>query len=133
MNNKKEVINYLVFGVLTTAVNIVSYGFLSIIMDVDYRISTTIAWLLSVIFAFVTNKIYVFNSRGLGIRTLIKEFLSFMFFRILSYCIDLGMMIAMVEWLKMNDVFAKVLANIVVVVMNYFASRLFIFKTNNQP
>lgn len=133
MKNKKEVINYLVFGVLTTAVNIVSYGFLSIIMDVDYRISTTIAWLLSVIFAFVTNKIYVFNSRGLGIRTLIKEFLSFMFFRILSYCIDLGMMIAMVEWLKMNDVFAKVLANIVVVVMNYFASRLFIFKTNNQP
>lgn len=133
MNNKKEVINYLVFGVLTTVVNIVSYGFLSIIMDVDYRISTTIAWLLSVIFAFVTNKIYVFNSRGLGIRTLIKEFLSFMFFRILSYCIDLGMMIAMVEWLKMNDVFAKVLANIVVVVMNYFASRLFIFKTNNQP
>lgn len=125
---KKEMISYLVFGVLTTVVNIVTYWVLTKVFNVDYRIATTIAWFVSVIFAFITNKIFVFNSKDLDINTMIKELLSFMFFRILSYFIDIGMMIALVGWINMDDVFAKILANIVVVIINYVASKYFIFR-----
>ncbi|MCM3763509.1 GtrA family protein [Neobacillus niacini] len=131
MKNKKEVISYLVFGVLTTLVNIVSYFILVKFMGIDYKWATTIAWVLSVLFAFITNKLYVFNSRRMGVAILAKEFVSFVFFRLLSYFIDIGMMILLVEWLKVDDVFAKVAANVVVIVMNFFASKLFVFKTEN--
>lgn len=124
----KEMINYLVFGVLTTVVNIASYWIFTEIFHVDYRISTTIAWFFSVIFAFITNKMYVFNSKCLNLNTMIREFISFIFFRILSYLIDLGMMIALVEWIKMNDLVAKILANIVVIMINFVASKYIIFR-----
>jgi putative flippase GtrA len=129
MKNKKEVVSYLVFGILTTLVNIISYGFLTKFIHLDYKLATTIAWLLSVLFAFVTNKLYVFNSKELKIKTLVKELFSFLFFRFISYLIDIGMMILMVEWLMLDDIFAKVMANIVVVIMNFFASKFFIFKS----
>nr|WP_263324805.1 GtrA family protein [Neobacillus sp. Marseille-Q6967] len=128
MKSKKEVVSYLVFGILTTLVNIISYVLLTRVFHIDYKLATTIAWLLSVFFAFITNKLYVFNSKSFHIKTLSKEFLSFIFFRLLSYLVDLAMMIVMVEWLKTDDFFAKVLANVVVVILNFFASKFFIFK-----
>ncbi len=126
--NKKEMINYLVFGILTTIVNIVSYWLLTKIFNIDYRVATTIAWFISVVFAYITNKVFVFNSKGLDINTMVKEFISFIFFRILSYLIDLGMMIVLVEWIKTNDILAKIIANIVVVIVNYVASKYYIFR-----
>lgn len=132
MNKKNEIINYLVFGVLTTFINIVSYALFTKIMNMDYRIATTIAWFVSVIFAFITNKIYVFNSREMRIQTMTTEFLSFMFFRVLSYLTDLGIMIFLVEWISINDVIAKILANVVVVIINYVASKYFIFRSTKQ-
>lgn len=128
MKSKKEVVSYLVFGVITTLVNIISYVLLTKVFHIDYKLATTIAWLLSVFFAFITNKLYVFNSKSFHFKTLSKEFLSFIFFRLLSYLVDLAMMIVMVEWLKTDDFFAKVLANVVVVILNFFASKFFIFK-----
>ncbi|NMD68804.1 GtrA family protein [Bacillus sp. DNRA2] len=125
---KKEMISYLVYGVLTTVVNIVSYWIFTELFYVDYRVSTSIAWLFSVIFAFITNKMFVFNSKGFDLNTMVREFMSFMFFRILSYLIDLGMMIALVEWVQMNDMIAKILANVVVVIINYVASKYIIFR-----
>ncbi|MDR7078843.1 putative flippase GtrA [Neobacillus niacini] len=129
MKIKKEVVNYLVFGVLTTLINIVSYGILSKIFNMDFKLATTIAWILSVIFAFITNKIYVFNSKNLNVLLITKEFISFIFFRLLSYIVDIGMMIILVEWMKMDDLVSKILVNVIVVIVNYFASRYFVFKT----
>lgn len=132
MKNKKELVSYLVFGVLTTLVNIVCYGLLAKILHMDFKLATTIAWIVSVLFAFITNKLYVFNSRSLEAKTLIKEFLSFFFFRFLSYLIDLGTMILLVDWLKQDDFVAKIIANVIVVIVNFFASKLFIFKKANE-
>jgi putative flippase GtrA len=128
MKNKKEVVNYLVFGVLTTLTNIVSYGIFSKIFDMDFKLATTIAWIISVLFAFITNKVYVFNSKDSNVLLIIKEFISFIFFRLLSYIIDIGIMIIMVDWMEINDLVSKVLANVVVVIINYYASRYVIFK-----
>jgi len=130
MNKKKEIISYLAFGVLTTVVNIVSYVLITIAMNWDYKIATTIAWVVSVVFAFITNKIYVFNSKEMGLHTLTREFLSFIFFRSVSFLIDIGMMIVLVEWISVKDIIAKILANIVVVIVNYAASKYVIFQNS---
>ncbi|WP_462410950.1 GtrA family protein [Neobacillus sp. Marseille-QA0830] len=132
MKINKELIFYLIFGVLTTLVNIISYWLLSRIFHMDYKLATTIAWLLSVIFAFITNKLYVFNSRSLETKTLAKEFISFIFFRILSYLVDLAVMVVMIEWIKSNDIFAKIIANIIVVILNFFASKFLIFSRSEK-
>lgn len=129
MKIKKEIVSYLIFGVLTTLINIVSYGILSKILNIDFKLATTIAWIISVLFAFITNKIYVFNSKGTNVWLMIKEFISFIFFRLLSYIVDIGMMIFMVDWMKIDDLVSKIAANVVVVIINYFASRYVIFRT----
>jgi putative flippase GtrA len=129
---KKEAISYLVFGVLTTAVNIVSYIFLVKVFHIDFKIATTVAWILSVIFAFFTNKLYVFNSKNMQWKLLMRELFSFTFYRLLSYVIDFGMMILLVQWMNMEDIIAKIAVNVIVVIFNYFASRYFIFKNSES-
>ena len=131
MKNKREMINYLLFGVLTTAVNIVSFWLLDSGLELDYKLSTAISWIVSVIFAFVTNKLYVFNSKSIDTRSVFKELLSFVFFRWLSLIIDLLTMIVLVEFLKLDSLFAKIIANVFVVIFNYFASKYVVFKKSN--
>jgi putative flippase GtrA len=124
----KSTISYLVFGVLTTAVNIVVYTFLVTFFNMDYKLATTIAWILSVLFAFITNKLYVFNSKDLSISLMMKEFANFVFFRLLSLVIDIIIMVIIIDVLKGNDILAKFIANGVVIVMNYFTSKYVTFK-----
>lgn len=124
----KEIINYLVFGILTTLVNIITFWFCEDILSFDYKLATTIAWIISVIFAFITNKLYVFNSKDTTPFLLLKELASFLFFRLLSYFLDIFSMILLIEYLNINSIVAKVIANIFVVVFNYFASKLIIFN-----
>ncbi|MDP4171952.1 MAG: GtrA family protein [Bacillota bacterium] len=128
MGKYKEVVSYLVFGGLTTLVNIVTYYVCVNTFGLDYKVATTIAWVLSVAFAYITNKMFVFNSRITGTLPLLKEFFSFIFFRILSYFLDLLTMIFLIEHLHSNDLLAKIIANVFVVIFNYVASKLFIFK-----
>ncbi|MEH6888705.1 GtrA family protein [Bacillus sp. JJ864] len=129
MNNKtKEIFNYLLFGGLTTLVNIVTYYVCATLAGMDYKVAMTIAWIVSVLFAYITNKKYVFDSQPKGFAHAMKEFFYFMGFRVLSYFIDLFSMIALVEWLGINDLVSKIIANVIVVVVNYFASKYIIFK-----
>ncbi|MBS8265657.1 GtrA family protein [Mesobacillus boroniphilus] len=132
MKNKIEVVNYLIFGILTTVVNIASFWLINHIFGMDYRVATTIAWIISVIFAFITNKLYVFNSKTTGIYSLFKELISFLFFRLLSYFLDLSLMIILIEFIKADSLIAKIIANVFVVIFNYFASKFVIFKPSNK-
>lgn len=129
MKNNKEIINYLIFGVLTTVINIISYSFFIEIAHINYKPATSLAWLIAVIFAFVTNKFFVYNSKTNDIITAAREFIFFIFFRILSLLIDLGMMIALVDGIGVSSIYAKIYTNVAVVVFNYFASKFFIFQT----
>lgn len=133
IDKKSDVISYIFFGVLTTGINIISYAILTSI-NFDYKIATTLAWLISVIFAFITNKLYVFNSKKMKGTIVIKEFFSFTFFRLLSYFLDIITMIIAIEYLKIDDLYSKIFANMIVIVFNYFASKYFVFnkKVNNR-
>lgn len=130
MKNKKEMFNYLLFGILTTLVNIVTFAVFNKWLGMDYKLATTIAWVFSVIFAFITNKLFVFQSKCLNVLSVLREFTSFIFFRGLSYLLDIGMMIVLIELLKADSLIAKITANVLVVIFNYFASKYVIFKTS---
>lgn len=133
----KETINYVIFGVLTTGINFISYKSCKVILGGEdtpliVSISTIIAWVLSVLFAFITNKLFVFNSKDMKLNVVLKEFIAFVIARVFSGLCDLGWMVVSVSYFFMNDSIAKLLSNVFVVIMNYFFSKLFIFKKNNE-
>lgn len=127
----RETLSYLFFGVLTTLVNLLSYKACTMV-GADYRLATIIAWILSVTFAYVTNKLYVFQSKSLQFHHLIKELSSFVLSRLFSGACDLAFMILAVEWFAMNDFLAKIFTNVFVVILNYISSKLFVFKKKER-
>ncbi|AIM25276.1 GtrA family protein [Melissococcus plutonius] len=124
----KELIAYLVFGGLTTVINIVVFFICQNILAIDYKISNAIAWFLSVLFAFITNKYLVFKSKQKDKRSFIKEMALFYWYRFVSFIIDMGMMIFFVDLLHTTDMLAKVITQIVIIIINYVFSKLFIFS-----
>ena len=127
-NKYKEIINYLIFGVLTTIVNYISYIILTKVCNIDYLVSTVIAQVIAIIFAYITNKIFVFQSKNLSKKEFLKEMFSFFGFRILSLFLDMGFMYIFVDILHLNDVIMKLVSNVLIVIANYIFSKLFIFK-----
>ncbi|WP_149095632.1 GtrA family protein [Paenibacillus terrae] len=127
---KFELFKYLFFGVCTTIVNITTYVLLASFFGVGFKAATTVAWMISVVFAFFVNRKYVFVSENYKFVSIIKELLLFTVLRLLSYLFDLAGMIILVDYFVIDDVIAKIITNIIVIVANYFASK-FIFKSTN--
>ncbi len=148
MGNKerrREILLYLVFGGLTTLVNLLVYGGLLLIIQPQqvvsqtilgipeplkwYQAASAIAWVAAVTFAYVSNKLFVFQSRDLSRRELIQEVSSFFGARMMSFLLfDLAGLSLCVQALHMNEFIAKLVMNVLVIVFNYVASRLVIFK-----
>ena len=126
-NKYREVLLYLVFGALTTLVNIVVF-YLCRKLKLETYLSNAVAWFLSVLFAFITNKLYVFESKNKNFKENFREIFSFVGFRILSLIFDMAFMYLMIEIISFNEMGAKILANIFVIILNYVFSKLFIFK-----
>ena len=128
MKQYKGLLLYLSFGGLTTLVNLISYYFLAHIIGWQVVPATIVAWFLSVIFAYITNKIWVFESKSFTFPILIREAISFFAARVFSGVLDLGIMWVCVDLLGWNDVFIKIISNIIVVILNYLFSKFWIFK-----
>lgn len=94
--------------------------------------SNTLAWIGAVLFAFVTNKLWVFHSKTETPAELAVEFGKFIFYRILSYVLDMGAMLLLINVLHVGDFWSKLITQILVVVANYVFSKLFIFKNNSE-
>ena len=154
----REIVSYIFFGVLTTAVNLIAFylfkklfiaigwtGALNTLLSSagwdkaleflsdgsDYLDANTIAWVVGVIFAFFTNKLFVFESKSWSPSVAGKEFLGFVGARILSFFAESFLMFVLVTVLSQNEILAKILVGIVVIIMNYVFSKLFIFKKKN--
>lgn len=121
----KETVLYLIFGVLTTLINITSFYFLHKISD-NLIITNSIAWIISVLFAFITNKNIVFKSNG----NIIKEILMFFLARLLSLLFDNIFMLILTK--TIGDMLAKIITNIFVIIINYILSKIFIFTKKDQ-
>ncbi|AXU65530.1 GtrA family protein [Clostridioides difficile] len=128
LKKHRETILYLFFGAFTTLVNIVSYLFFTRVILFNFMVANALAWILAVLFAYVTNKFFVFGSKRIEIKFLFKEFLSFVSFRLLSGVVEMLIMYVMIDLLFVNDVIVKIFTNIVVIVLNYLFSKMIIFK-----
>lgn len=122
----RELVVYGIVGVLTTIINYVVYLLTSTPLGINPAI--TLAWLLSVLFAYWANKVFVFKNNAWRGKALVKEILSFFAARLLSLGFDYGFVNAAVAFWLMDDRIAKLLSNIIVIILNYFASKLIIFK-----
>lgn len=124
----QDLIPYAVFGVLTTLVNLSSYWVISHILHAGVMTSTVIAWILSVLFAYITNRKWVFHSENTAFGAIVREVVSFFGCRLATGIIDWLCMFVFVEKLHFNDMVIKIAANVIVIICNYVASKLFIFK-----
>ena len=126
-NKYREALLYLFFGGCTTLVNIVAFYIIRK-FGVSTYITNIIAWFLSVVFSFITNKLFVFESKNTSIKDSFKECFSFFLFRVISLVFDMGIMYLLIDLLNINEMVSKVFSNIFVIIINYVFSKLFIFK-----
>lgn len=124
----EEGINYLVFGFLAFVLNYILYYVFESLLRMNYLGATGVSWVLTVIFAYWTNRTFVFKSKNVGTSSLLKEFISFIGARIATEFLEIGFMYLAVDILSMNSYIAKLIGQVLVIVSNYFLSKLWIFK-----
>lgn len=125
----KELFFYGVFGVGATVINIVSYRVLANTFGKKYfLIANIIAWILAFIFAFITNKLFVFESKSWEAQIAMKEFVGFLSARLATGILDTVLMWLFVSIISLDDTLSKIIINILVIIINYIASKFFIFK-----
>ena len=124
----KEMILYIFFGGLTTLVNWGLYTLLVELFHVPYLWSTAIAQIIAILFAYVTNRVWVFESKVHGARGIALEMAKFFGCRAASFVLDIVCMYVGVELLHIDDKWMKLLSNIIIIIVNYALSKLFIFR-----
>lgn len=128
----KDVVPYVFFGVCTTIVNVVVYWLFAYVLMQATMLSTIIAWIAAVLFAYITNRKWVFHSQAYGVVSIMKEIVSFFSCRLATGIIDWLCMYIFVDVLGANGVLIKLIANIIVIVLNYVASKLLIFRRKSD-
>lgn len=124
----RELIVYLVFGVLTTVVNYLVYLPCYNLLNLSSSVSNVIAWVVAVAFAYVTNKPFVFRSHDWSAKTVIPELTKFVGTRLGSGGIETLILLIFVDVLGMNGNLWKLLTSVIVVVLNYVGSKLLVFR-----
>ena len=124
----KDVIPYLFFFFFSTLVNVVVYWACAHLLGTGVMPATIAAWVLAVLFAYVTNRKWVFHSTASGREEITKEIISFFSCRLGTGVVDWLMMLVLVSWLHLPDLPIKILANIIVIILNYVLSKFVIFR-----
>lgn len=142
----KELISYVFFGVLATVVNLVSFKIFDLILGANlYLVTNIVSWVITVVFAYFTNKLWVFESKSWEASIVIKELVGFFGARVFSLVVEeagLWLMIDLcnigtISWEILNfdltgNMIAKIIMQVIVVIMNYVFSKLVIFKHKNK-
>ena len=129
-HKNEEIWNYLIVGGLTTLVSLITYyicvlTFLNPNKAIELQIANVISWIISVAFAYITNRIFVFKSKEKNIK---KEAVSFVGSRVITLLMDMLTMFILVTLLHLNDKIGKIVAQLIVIIGNYIISKLFVFK-----
>ncbi|MBR6742885.1 MAG: GtrA family protein [Clostridia bacterium] len=128
LKKHKEFLLYAFFGILTTLVNIVSYYLLYNMLFIKNVPAVIISWALSVAFAFFTNKLFVFESRSFKLSIVLRESATFFSARLFTGVLDIIIMYIAVDLLLLDSLFWKIVSNVIVVILNYILSKIWIFK-----
>lgn len=130
-DNKKRLMElfwYCFYGGVGTILNVIIFYLLTNKANIPYMLSNLIAWIFSIIFAFITNKIWVFKSNSWHILVWIKEFINFMIARIATCIFDMGYMFVAISLCNFDETISKIIANIIVIILNFILSKLWVFK-----
>ncbi len=122
----REVMTYLVFGVLTTALNYAVY--LGLRRFMPWTAANGIAWVVAVEFAFLTNRAIVFRSKGNYLGEMIQFYLS----RLATLGLEYATLFALIDWIGIDDRISKLIANVFVVIGNYVLSKLIVFSRGTK-
>ena len=134
----EEIINYLIIGVLTTIVKLaVKYALLFTVLNASdatqLQIAVVISWIVACLFAYITNRKIVFKSKS---KKILKEFIAFVSARLFTLILEMLIMFIFVTLLKLNSnlwvVIWSIVAQVVVIVVNYILSKLVIFKKEKK-
>ena len=128
LRKNRGMILYAVFGGCTTLVDTAAYSLCFYRIGLPNVPSAVIAWILAVLFAFITNKIWVFESRKFDRKTIVKELVSFVGCRLATGALNVGVMFVCVDLLHWNAAACKLLSNIIVIILNYIFSRRIVFR-----
>ena len=128
----KSLILYVVFGGFTTIINIVTYNGLYYLAGCGNNPSNIAAWIASVLFAYITNKLFVFESKSFAKNVFFKELFAFFSARIATGVLDVVIMHVAVNVFGLSGGLFKIIANVIVMVLNYIASKLVIFKKGEK-
>ena len=127
----KEVILYIVFGVLTTLVNLVSFYVMKSLLHWDENIANFIAILLAVIFAYITNKDLVFHANAKNLKEKIQQFCKFMLGRAFTMVLEFVGGLLLFN-LPIPNIIIKAGLTVIVIILNFFISKFFAFKNNTK-
>ena len=133
IKNYKEILLYLLFGVLTTIVNLITYYLLTLTIlnpnnPLHLTIANIIAWFTCVLFAYITNRKYVFKSTN---NSKLKEIINFYKYRLFTLILEIIFMYILVNKLELNDKIIKPIVQIIIIILNYVFSKIFVFKKGN--
>jgi len=123
----KEIIVYVIFGVLTTAVDFATYILLTRLFSMNEDASNVIAQIVAIIFAFFTNKLYVFNDKSMKMRDVLSQFAKFASVRLVTLVLNSGLFFVMNK-VGINDIITKAVVSVIVIILNYIFSKLIVFR-----
>ena len=128
-----EIINYLIVGALTVLITLIAYyicvsTFLNPNNNTELQIANIISWIIAVIFAYITNRIFVFKSKS---KKIFKESITFISSRIITLLLDMLTMYLMVSICNINDKISKLVSQIIVIILNYIFSKIYVFNKKN--
>ena len=133
LENYWDILMYLIFGVLTTVVNYIVFLPIYNLLGISATVSNAIAWVVAVAFAFLTNKPFVFRSNDWSWKTVGPELTKVVSCRIGSGVMETLILLVTVDILGWNGNLWKLVTNVMVVIVNYFGSKLLVFKKGPFP
>ena len=128
IRNHYDILAYLFFGVLTTVVNYVVYLPCYNLLGLSAAVSNAIAWAAAVAFAYLTNKPFVFKSHDWSAKTVVPELTKFVGSRVASGALETAIIFVTVDLLQCNGNIMKLITSVLVVILNYVASKLLVFR-----
>lgn len=128
LKKHEEVISYLFFGGLTTLVNYIVYLPCYNLLHLSGAVSNAVAWVAAVAFAYLTNKPFVFKSHDWSAKTVIPELTKFVSCRIGSGLLETAIIFVLVDWLGLDGNIIKLATSVLVVIINYAASKMLVFR-----
>ena len=128
----EEGINYLIFGFLAFVLNYILYFLFADAISMHYMAATVLSWVLTVVFAYWTNRTFVFKSQNKEAGAVWKEFISFIGARVATEVLEVALMYIMVDVVGINDKISKLVCQTIVILANYVLSKIWIFKDTSK-